>query len=117
MDEEEAAHAEERMDIEEGAGVVDGEPYDVPSAWARVLEAWNDPAIGAGLPDSLLSCGNFQHGEEHSAVEHQDDNTLGELATEAASSTMTVCGSTSSTEGDNRAEQVRKQTDLKGWLK
>ena len=117
VDKEEAAHAEEQMDIEEAAGVVDGEPCAAPSAWARILEAWNDPTMDAGLPDSLLSCGNFQHGDEHSAVEHQDGNTLGGLAAEAASSTMTVSGSTSSTEGDNRAEQVRKQTDLKGWLK
>ena len=39
----------------------DREPYDVPQAWQRVQQAWNDPAIGAGLEDSALSCGEFEH--------------------------------------------------------
>ncbi|CAE7649482.1 unnamed protein product, partial [Symbiodinium pilosum] len=50
------------VDMDVDPGMSAAEPYVVPSAWQRVLAAWNDPAIGAGLPDSALSHGDFQHG-------------------------------------------------------
>ena len=58
------------------------EPYVVPAAWQSVLEAWNHPSIGAGLPDSVLSSGEFQHeGQQVSAGvassgSHEAENVL-----------------------------------------
>ena len=92
--------------------------YDVPLAWRRVLEAWNDPAVGAGLADSVLSAGEFEH-----AVHHLDDSQHseagdvegagGDLATAGPSSSPAARGSSSteSTDGGLR------QTNLKSWLK
>ena len=97
--------------------VVEGEPYVVPPAWARVLRAWNDPAIGAGLPDSVLSCGEFQHGTTDEELAHSGEAETVEIATMAASSRATGSGLRSSTEGSDEAESAPKQTNLKGWLK
>ena len=44
------AHEEENTEEGHAMDVDGGEPYVVPPAWARVLRAWNDPAIGAGFP-------------------------------------------------------------------
>ena len=109
-------HGQSDMVLGEGMDVESA--YDVPSAWRRVLEAWNDPAVGAGLADSVLSGGEFEH-----AVNHLDDSQLpetssaenagGDAAAAGPSSSPTARGSSSteSTEGGLR------QTDLKSWLK
>ena len=114
---ESAAH--EASNAEEGHAmdVVESEPYVVPPAWARVLRAWNDPAIGAGLPDSILSCGEFQHGTMDEELAHGDEAETAEIATVAASTSATGSGLRSSTEGSDQAESAPKQTNLKGWLK
>ena len=60
-------------------------PYQVPETWRRVLSAWNDPAIGAGLggpsepgQDSVVSNGEFEHeaaaGHNQADVDNQNDH-------------------------------------------
>ena len=52
-------HGQGSMELGEGMHMEGA--YDVPLAWSRVLEAWNDPAVGAGVADSVLSGGEFEH--------------------------------------------------------
>ena len=110
----------EEMDLEDGTlpaeapGAVtleNTEPYVVPAGWAAILNAWNDPAIGAGLPDSMLSCGDFQHGGS------ADDDAVDVNAVVAASSSALPSASGPPTEGLEVNEGRAQQTDLKSWLK
>ena len=88
--------------------VADGEPYRIPPAWASMPEAWDDPAVGAGLPDSIVSHGEFQHGLPTDEPDPSDPMGSG-----AASSGATSSRVRESTEG---SEGAPKQTNLKGWL-
>ena len=86
------------------------EPYEVPLEWARVMRAWDDPAIGAGLPNSSVSTGEFEHAQR----EGQDGAAGAEgLAQQAASSTPSGSRAARTTEPTDG----HKQTDLKSWLK
>ena len=93
------AHEEENTEEGHAMDVDGGEPYVVPPAWARVLRAWNDPAIGAGFPDSVLSCGDFQHGAIDDELERGCEAGTAGIATEAASSGATTSSTRASTEG------------------
>ena len=88
------------------------DPYYVPPAWRRVLRAWNeDMAVGAGLEDSALSVGNFQHG--HNAVENTSTASGTSLAATTESS-GSVSGSGSQA---NTGSAGSGQTTLTGWLR
>ena len=105
---------EDMMDVQMDEATVrpDREPYEVPPEWARVLRAWNDPAIGAGLPDSAVSTGEFEH-----ELRGDDDGgaaAAGDLEQQAASSSTERSRLSRSTDA---SEGWPKQTDLKSWLK
>ena len=57
MDDSNHERVEEGKNVTEAASVDvnqnERDAYCVPPEWQRVLRAWNDPAIGAGLEDSL----------------------------------------------------------------
>ena len=102
----------------------EGEPYVVPDAWQRVLRAWNDPAIGAGL---AIVNGHGQGHDEHGGLEHLEDADVGEpgnvhSANPGHSSAVAAGGPSSSPTRRSRTASERgeggpKQTNLKGWLK
>ena len=105
------------MEVGSEMDVCSDEPYKVPPEWERVLNAWNDPAIGAGLPDSVLSCGNFQH--DVAGVELDGNGqAVGEAVMDAAVASIGASSSRSrsSTERAEGSERGPKQTNLKGWL-
>ena len=81
------------------------EPYEIPQEWARTMRSWNDPAIGAGLPNST---GEFEH-----AGEGCDDAAGQGEPEQAASCTPSGSGTSRATESAGG----HKQTDLKSWLK
>ena len=94
------------------------EPYDVPLEWHRILRAWDDPAIGAGLEDSALSTGEFERPFTHGVGSAVEPGAAGPAVDgePPESSTSSRTGMTRSTEGSESGSGA-KQTDLKGWLK
>ena len=116
-----ATSAARAMEDEEGR-----EPCDVPQAWQRVLQAWNDPAIGAGLEDSALSCGEFEHsvGGHHGepvmeAAGEEPGQEAATAALGAAAEASAGPGSPSSrrTRSSTETAEVGPRQNLKGWLK
>ena len=97
----------------------------VPAAWHRILQTWNDPAVGAGLEDSALSCGEFErplHGGDEPAMSsssggssHAGNDVVMDAAVEPLEASAP--SRTSSGSATERAESGPKQTNLKGWLK
>ena len=124
-----AGQAENGADADAVAGEMEEDmaagllPYAVPAAWRRVLNAWDDPAVGAGLGDvsepgqeSVLSNGDFEHpaapGHGQTELENQNDYAAG-----AAASTSSPTRRSRTTTERVAQESGPKQTDLKGWLK
>ena len=104
---------EDVMDVQAGEEAnPPGEPYEAPPGWAGVLRLWNDPAEGAGLPDTMISTGEFEHdvpGGGYGAAAAVEGE-----GQQAASSSM---GGTSLMSSTDASEPSSKQTDLKSWLK
>ena len=116
------AEADTGADAGSEMDIAGEEPSVVPAVWENVLEAWNHPSIGAGLPDSALSSGEFQHEAPQgsaamtSSGSHAAADALF-VEAEAASNTGSSRRSRSSTDRAEGDDNGLKQTDLKGWLK
>ena len=117
--EQSMAHAEQGGGSGGADGMLDAaadapippDPYDVPQAWRRVLAAWDDPSLGAGLEGSAVSNGDFEHAvsmEADAAVEGTQDEAAAEFRTAPTARTAPA------TEG---SEAGLKQTNLRSWLK
>ena len=98
----------------------ESDPYYVPEAWRRVLRAWNeDVAVGAGVEDSGLSVGNFEHTQGIVSYEHEDSGLASTTVpatssgSASAESSGSVSGRRSGTGADTDAARGG-QTTLKG---
>ena len=124
----------DQMDEDEGAGLgLEGADLDseganvevnsndvlaggIPAAWQRVLQAWNDSAVGASLEDSVLSSGEFERPSHGHGAHATSSGSAGSLAVEAAVEPL-ESSTSAGTRSESATESAPKQTSLKSWLK